>query len=239
MHYWLVMPAAGSGRRFGTPKQQAPLATRTVLELALQPFIDDAQCRGGSLALSPAHEGRAELAQRLGPRFQCIEGGAERAHSVLRALQALERAAAEDWVLVHDAARPCLSTADLRRLLAAGAQHPVGALLAVPLADTLRRAADRPVAAAGTAESAATLSREGLWLAQTPQMFRYQRLRSALEAALQAGRLPTDEAQAMEWQGHAALLVEARDPNPKITKPCDLTIAAAILSARDPVGSDL
>jgi 2-C-methyl-D-erythritol 4-phosphate cytidylyltransferase len=238
MHYWLVMPAAGSGRRFGTPKQQAPLATRTVLELALQPFIDDTQCRGGALALAPAHEGRAELEQRLAPRFQCVEGGAERAHSVLRGLQALERAAADDWVLVHDAARPCLSTADLQRLLAAGAQHPVGALLAVPLADTLRRAADRPAAAAGMAESAATLSREGLWLAQTPQMFRYQRLRAALEAALEAGRMPTDEAQAVEWQGHAALLVEARDPNPKITKPSDLTIAAAIMSARGQVGSD-
>jgi 2-C-methyl-D-erythritol 4-phosphate cytidylyltransferase len=238
MHYWLVMPAAGSGRRFGKLKQQAPLATRTVLELALQPFIDDGQCRGGTLALAPAHEGRAELERRLAPRFQCIEGGAERAHSVLRALQALERAAAEDWVLVHDAARPCLSSADLGRLLAAGAQHPVGALLAVPLADTLRRAADRLAAAEGTAQSATTLSREGLWLAQTPQMFRYQRLRAALEAALAAGRTPTDEAQAMEWQGQAALLVEARDPNPKITKPSDLTIAAAILSARQETGGD-
>jgi len=230
MRYWLVMPAAGAGRRFGGAKQFAALHERTVLELALQPFIDDAQCQGGAIALSPGEPRRQELMQQLPVRFELIDGGETRAHSVVNGLVALSaRANERDWVLVHDAARPCLSAADLARLVVQGADGP-GALLAVPVADTVKQAQARTAGA--PARCAATLSRESLWLAQTPQMFHLGALRAALEQALSSGRAPTDEAQAMEWQGIAATLVEARDSNIKVTATADLLLAQAILEAR-------
>jgi len=237
MQYWLVMPAAGAGRRFGGAKQFASLHERTVLELALQPFIDDLQCVGGALALAPQEPRREELARRLPPHFAPVDGGPTRAHSVLNGLVALgQRADAADWVLVHDAARPCLSAADLARLLAGLGEHSAsgepaqGALLAVPVADTVKRAGPRT--GDEPAHCAGTLSREGLWLAQTPQTFRLGALRAALEQALALGRMPTDEAQAMEWQGVSARLIEARDTNIKVTGAADLLLARAVLEAR-------
>jgi 2-C-methyl-D-erythritol 4-phosphate cytidylyltransferase len=231
MRYWLVLPAAGAGRRFGGAKQFASLNQRAVLEVALQPFTEDAQCLGGAIVLAPNEPRRAEICRRVPPRFECIEGGPTRAHSVINGLAALGgRAAADDWVLVHDAARPCLSAADLTRLLAGAAGEADGALLAVPVADTVKQAKahgrDEP------ARCAVTLSRESLWLAQTPQMFRHAALLAALEQALALGRAPTDEAQAMEWQGVSARLIEARDPNIKVTGAADLVLAQAILRAR-------
>jgi 2-C-methyl-D-erythritol 4-phosphate cytidylyltransferase len=230
MRYWLVMPAAGVGRRFGGAKQFATLNERTVLELALQPFIDDARCQGGAIALSPDEPRRAELGALVPARFVLIDGGDTRAHSVLNGLAAVAaQAAPTDWVLVHDAARPCLSAADLGRLLA-GADGAEGALLAVPVADTVKRA--QPQLAGEPARCAATMAREWLWLAQTPQMFALGPLRAALEQALSSGRTPTDEAQAMEWQGVSARLIEARDTNIKITHAADLLLAHAILGVR-------
>ena len=227
MRYWLVMPAAGASRRFGVahPKLHRPLAGRTVLDVALQPFIDDPRCRGIALALNPEALADAELRARLAHKVRPVAGGARRCDSVLAGLAALSGVDTDDWVLVHDAARPCLSAADLDALLAAGADHAVGALLAEPVADTLKRAD------AGSA-SEATVDRRGLWRALTPQMFRLGPLRDALQASLAAGREPTDEAQAMEWQGGRPLLVAARDGNIKITSPKDLELAAAILAAR-------
>lgn len=228
MRYWLVMPAAGSGRRFGSAKQYARLGERTVLETALQPFIADARCAGGCVVLARDDPHRAALEQRLAPRFLIAQGGAERAHSVHNGLAALAgRAEPADWVLVHDAARPCLSAADLARLLEQGSQDPVGALLAVPVADTIKRCA--PEAQPRIAE---TLPREALWLAQTPQMFHHGALCAALEQAIAARRAPTDEAQAMEWTGCRARLVQACDGNPKVTNAADLVLAEAILAAR-------
>jgi len=220
MRYWIVMPAAGAGRRFGGSKQYALLAGRTVLETALQPFLEDPQCVGGSLLLAADDPHRSRLTAGLP------------SHSVCNGLRALEaRAGAEDWVLVHDAARPALSAADLQRLLQYGGIDAVGALLAAPVADTVKRALDGG-GQIGVRRCAATLPREALWLAQTPQMFRYAPLRAALERAVADGRTPTDEAQAMEWQGHAALLVQAQDSNIKITTATDLLLAQAILRQR-------
>ena len=231
MRYWLVMPAAGAGRRFGGAKQFAALDERTVLEVALQPFADDAQCQGGAIALSPGEPRREELQRRLPASFELIDGGATRAHSVANGLAALgQRLGAEDWVLVHDAARPCLSAADLARLLAAAHAGAPGALLAAPVADTVKQAQAAP--AGQPVLCAATLPRESLWLAQTPQMFRHRALRVALEQALALGRAPTDEAQAMEWQGVSAQLIESRDANIKLTCAADLLLAHAILNAR-------
>jgi 2-C-methyl-D-erythritol 4-phosphate cytidylyltransferase len=243
MQYWVVMPAAGVGRRFGSAKQYALLGNRTVLQTALQVFLDDAQCRGGSVLLASTDAQRLPLTAQLPERIALVDGGAERAHSVCNGLRSLEaRAGADDWVLVHDAVRPALSAADLQRLLRHGAADAVGALLATPVADTVKRAHDG--AAGGAAGAAAlvapaivrrceaTVPRESLWLAQTPQMFRYAELRLALERALAQGRIPTDEAQAMEWQGHAALLVQAQDSNLKITTTADLALLQAILQQR-------
>src|ERR1700722_104968 len=232
MRYWIVMPAAGAGRRFGGSKQYALLGDRTVLETALQPFLDDPQCLGGSLLLAADDPHRSRLVAALPARVSVDEGGSERAHSVCNGLRALEaRADDDDWVLVHDAARPALSAGDLQRLLQHGGVDKVGALLAAPVADTVKRALDGN-GQSGVRRCAATLPREALWLAQTPQMFRYAPLRAALERAIAEGRTPTDEAQAMEWQGHAALLVQAQDSNIKITTAPDLRLAQAILRQR-------
>lgn len=228
MHYWLVLPAAGRGRRFGAavPKQYLSLAGRTVLDWALDPFARDARCAGRILALAADDaRGRAFVAGRA-RELIAVEGGSERVRSVRAALRALEtRATVTDWVLVHDAVRPCLARADLDRLLAAGSAHPVGAILAAPLADTLKRADGQ-----GSAE--ATIERTGLWRALTPQMFRLGALVVALDAALAAGKLPTDEAQAFEWLGQRPLLVEGSPANLKITRAEDLAIAAACLAGQ-------
>jgi len=233
MRYWIVMPAAGAGRRFGSSKQYALLGDRTVLETALQVFLDDTQCLGGSLLLATDDPQRERLAAGLPPHVAVVDGGPERAHSVCNGLRALAaRAADEDWVLVHDAVRPVLSAADLQRVLQYGAADAVGALLAAPVADTVKRA-QQGAGPIGVRRCAATLPREALWLAQTPQMFRYAPLRAALERAIAESRTPTDEAQAMEWQGHAALLVQAQDSNIKITTAPDLRLAQAILRQRE------
>jgi 2-C-methyl-D-erythritol 4-phosphate cytidylyltransferase len=228
MHYWLVMPAAGASQRFGgtRPKQHMALGARTVLEEALQLFVDDARCAGIALALDSEALADAALRRRLGAKVQTVAGGAQRCESVRLALSSLDsRAAADEWVLVHDAARACLSRRDLDRLLHSGAGESVGALLAVPVSDTIKQ-----VDASLLTER--TLDRSALWQALTPQMFRFAPLLAALEGARAAGRTPTDEAQAMEWQGARAKLVAALDSNPKITNPEDLLMAAAIRAAR-------
>jgi 2-C-methyl-D-erythritol 4-phosphate cytidylyltransferase / 2-C-methyl-D-erythritol 2,4-cyclodiphosphate synthase len=240
MRYWLVMPAAGSGQRFGAtlPKQYAPLEGRTVIEWALAPFLADARCAGMVVALAPEDavwpqvaarlDGAGQLARAAAPRVIRATGGTHRSLSVRRALAALEtRAAAADWVLVHDAARPCLDPRDLDRLLERLGAHPVGGLLALPAADTLK-------SAAGGTEVAQTIDRSELWRALTPQMFRYGSLCAALDAAHSAGRFPTDEAQALEWQGERPVLVEGMPGNLKVTAPEDLLLAAAIVRSRQP-----
>ena len=197
-----------------------------MLELALQLFLDDARCMGIALALSATAMADADLRGRLSDKVSVTLGGARRCDSVLSGLMALAtRAGDHDWVLVHDAARPCLSASDLDRLLHVGAAQPLGALLAAPVADTLKRAG---------AESGCecTVDRAGLWQALTPQMFRYGPLCAALRGAIAAGRVPTDEAQAMEWQGGRPLLVAAKDSNIKITRRQDLALAMAIIAAR-------
>jgi len=233
MRYWVVLPAAGAGRRFGgsLPKQHWPLASSTVLEMSLRPFIADARCAAIALVLDAPALADSSLRARLPAMVLTVAGGAERADSVLAGLEALALhtpapASGGDWVLVHDAARPCLSTRDLERLLVAGVSQPHGALLAAPMADTLKRADERGICDG-------TVDRAGLWRALTPQMFRLGALQDALRAARASARTPTDEAQAMEWQGAAALLVEAVDGNIKITNRADLVIAEAMLAGRD------
>jgi 2-C-methyl-D-erythritol 4-phosphate cytidylyltransferase/2-C-methyl-D-erythritol 2,4-cyclodiphosphate synthase len=223
------MPAAGSGRRFGTqlPKQYAPLLGRPVMEWALAPFVADPQCRGITIALAPEDSWWPRLAARLPAGITTVAGGAQRSESVLNGLRALaSRADDRDWVLVHDAARPCLPAADLARLLRELGAEETGGLLATRGADTLKFA---PMGGATAVER--TVDRTGLWRALTPQMFRLGALRKALEAAHDAGRTPTDESQALEWVGARPLLVEGSAANIKVTTAQDLVVAAAILTS--------
>ncbi len=243
MRYWLVMPAAGVGRRFGNtkPKQYAPLLGRTVIEWALAPFFTDPNCAGVSISLAADDPYWSEVADRLAnapgrrPELIIAGGGVERSQSVRKGLAALNsRALPDDWVLVHDAARPCLSSDDLQHLLARLGSHRVGGLLATPAADTLKRArTEPPVAPNADPEVVQTVDRAALWRALTPQMFRYQILCDALDRALTANRLPTDEAQALEWVGEHPQLVQGSAANIKITSADDLVLAAALLNARE------
>ena len=222
MRYWVVMPAAGVGRRFGAdrPKQYAALCGRTVIEWALAPFLEDSRCAGTVVAIASEDPYWPSVAPQT---VLATPGGQERSHSVRNGLAALaERAHPEDWVLVHDAARPCLERRDLDRLLSDLATHPVGGLLAIPAADTLKRAE-------GGRDVRETIDRTGLWRALTPQMFRYRRLCEALDRAHAAGRIPTDEAQAIEWLGDAPRLIEGAATNLKVTGADDLALAAALL----------
>ncbi len=222
------MPAAGSGQRFGEsyPKQYAELDGRTVIERALEPFVDDARCAAIVVALAPGDTHWPRIASKRGwARIEAAAGGATRAESVRRALEALEgRAAAGDWVLVHDAARPCLVRADLERLLLTCAAHAVGGLLVGPVADTLKQGGAGP-------SIERTVDRTGLWRALTPQMFRYGALCAALDAAFASGRSPTDESQALEWSGAQPARVEGAASNIKITTAEDLAVARALVAA--------
>jgi 2-C-methyl-D-erythritol 4-phosphate cytidylyltransferase len=235
MRYWVVMPAAGSaaGRGGPLPKQYAALEGRTVIEWALAPFLEDSRCVGVMVALAAGDPHWAAIAPRLPERaISVAPGGAQRSLSVRSALAALVgRAAAADWILVHDAARPCLGAADLARLLHGLASHPVGGLLATPAADTLKRARETGGSAPGQ-EVAETVDRSFLWRALTPQMFRHGRLSAALDAAHNAGRFPSDEAQAIEWTGEHPQLIEGHSSNLKVTTADELALAAAILRAR-------
>jgi 2-C-methyl-D-erythritol 4-phosphate cytidylyltransferase len=230
------MPAAGSGRRFqgDQPKQYAPLLGRTVIEWALAPFLGDPRCAYGVVVVAEADVSWHRVAARLGSeRLSATTGGGERSESVRRGLGALAaRAAAEDFVLVHDAARPCLEPHDLETLIArVTAYEGCGGLLAVRAADTLKQA--QPLAhAREEATVARTIDRSELWRALTPQMFRYGALCAALDAAHGAGRRPTDESQALEWRGENPLLVAGAATNLKLTTSEDLKLAEAVLRAR-------
>ena len=217
--FWVVIPAAGIGSRMRAdrPKQYLQLAGRTILEHTLDCFLDHPRLKGLVLCLAADDPYWPKLAAATDPRIQRVEGGAERADSVLAGLLRLVELGAQegDWVLVHDAARPNLARSDLDRLLAELADDPVGGLLAVPARDTLKRiGADGRVAE--------TVDRSLIWQAYTPQMFRFAALHRALADALVAGVAVTDEASALEWAGQAPKLVEGRAENLKITRPEDL-----------------
>ncbi len=232
MKYFVVIPAAGSGRRFAAavPKQYAQLAGLTVLEHALAPFEADPDCARIVVVIAADDPHWPRVSVRRLWNVDTVHGGAERAQSVRAGLRAVSaHAGDDDWVMVHDAARPCFTAADLAALKHELAAHEAGGLLAVPLADTLKRA--QAVEKAGAVSAVeATVDRAGLWRAATPQVFRLGLLARALDAALAAGRVPTDEAQAIEWLGFKPRLVAGRPDNIKVTTADDLALAAAILA---------
>ncbi|MBO3276650.1 2-C-methyl-D-erythritol 4-phosphate cytidylyltransferase [Pseudomonas schmalbachii] len=217
--FWAVIPAAGIGSRMRAdrPKQYLDLAGRSILERTLDCFLGHPCLKGLIVCLAPDDPWWPTLACASDPRIVRVDGGSERADSVLNGLLRLNEmgAASEDWVLVHDAARPNLSRGDLDHLLNELDGDPVGGLLAVPARDTLKRA-DR------NGRVSETIDRSVVWLAYTPQMFRLGALHRALADALVAGVAITDEASAMEWAGQAPRLIEGRADNLKVTTPEDL-----------------
>lgn len=226
--FWVVVPAAGSARRMGgaVPKQYLSLAGRTVIEWSLAPFLAHERTAALVVALAPNDQRWSQTTLAGDAKIATTVGGAERMDSVLAGLRALQdRAAPEDWVLVHDAARPCFSIDDLDRLLNELQDDAVGGLLAAPVVDTLKRADDG-------GRVLQTVAREKLWRALTPQMFRRDILQRALETALMKGVAATDEAQAVEALGLQPKLVAGDADNIKITLPEDLLRAERILKSR-------
>jgi 2-C-methyl-D-erythritol 4-phosphate cytidylyltransferase len=204
------------------PKQYLELVGTPVLAHTLRRFVGHPAVAGIVVALAPGDRDWAMLDPALRAAVDVTDGGAERADSVRNGLAALAgRATDHDWVLVHDAARPCLRRADLDRLLVELADHPSGGLLAVPVRDTLKRVVHGQVSE--------TVPREALWHAQTPQMFRLGLLRDALAAHPRV----TDEAMAMERAGHAVRVVEGHADNLKITRPEELELAAWYLDREE------
>ncbi len=228
--YYAIVPAAGSGSRFGgeTPKQYQMLAGRPLIYHSLAALSRHARIERVWVVLSPEDKWwRQHDWTSLGYKLETIFcGGATRSASVRNGLDAAATAADdEDWVLVHDAARPCLSQAMLTALCDELAGDPVGGLLAVPVADTLKRA-DAEQRVAGTEP------RDGLWQAQTPQMFRY----GLLTRVLAEHRTGTDEASAVEAAGFRPKLVQSDASNLKVTYPVDLRLAELILLANIQAG---
>ena len=223
--YFALLPAAGVGARMGAehPKQYLPIHARPLIWHTLRAFEQHAQIKRIFVVIS-AQDGWWDAYDWTGfgklTVFRC--GGATRAESVLNGLRACTQdVAPDDWMLVHDAARPCLSQALLDKLLTQLRADPVGGILAAPVADTLKRQTE-------AGRIAETVSRTGLWGAQTPQMFRHALLKQALE---QVGSEVTDEASAIEALGLSPQLVESDLTNLKVTYPRDLEVAAWLLSS--------
>jgi 2-C-methyl-D-erythritol 4-phosphate cytidylyltransferase len=224
-----VVPAAGRGERFAdaslanTPKQYAQLLGASVLEWSLKPLLGESSIEAVVVVL---RAGDAHWPKLRGvahdARVITAEGGDSRQQSVMNGLKALAgRAAPDDWVLVHDAARPCLTPAEVRNLIDALRDGACGAVLGSPIFDTVKRERDGAVSE--------TLDRTGLWRALTPQVFGFAKLNEALLEAQRAGVPVTDEAQAMERLGFRPLLVQGSPFNIKVTRAEDLALAAGIL----------
>ena len=217
--FWAVIPAAGVGARMAAdrPKQYLQLGGLSILEHSLGCFLDHPGLKGLVVSVASDDPFWPTLTCATNPRVVRVDGGRERADSVLNALLHLhaQGAADDDWVLVHDAARPNLSREDLDKLLSELADDPVGGLLAVPARDTLKRV-DK------NGRAVETIDRSLIWQAYTPQMFRLGALHRALADSLVADATITDESSAMEWAGLAPRLIEGRSDNIKVTRPEDL-----------------
>jgi 2-C-methyl-D-erythritol 4-phosphate cytidylyltransferase len=221
--YVALVPAAGVGARMGagSPKQYLPIGGKPMLRHTLDAFASSSLIAHTYVVVSVDDPFIDGIVPPQGVTvLRC--GGASRLESVRNGLWALEnQLQANDWVLVHDAARPGLNAELIEKLIREVGEHPAGGLLALPVVDTVKRAVNDEVA---------TISRDGLWLAQTPQMFRFRLLADALEAATDPAAI-TDDASAVEALGLAPKLVEGHPRNLKVTLPSDIRIAEMYLAA--------
>lgn len=221
---WAIIPAAGAGQRMGlsTPKQYLKLGQYTILQHSLYAMASDSRIKAIMVALSKDDD--YWQSPDLAIPVHITEGGKERCDSVLNALQALSGMANDDdWVLVHDAARPCLNKEDLSRLIDCIDEGVVGAILASPVSDTIKQED-------GQQYIQQTVDRRLLWRALTPQMFPYGLLKAALIDALKQGVNITDDASAMEYHNHTVRLVKGKSSNIKITQHDDLELAKVYLT---------
>ncbi len=228
MRRFVLIPAAGTGSRVAAtlPKQYLPLGGQPLLTRTLAVFCQRADIEGIYVVVAPDDTHYTRAVGVLDKVEVLRRGGASRAETVKNGLDALAGIARiDDWVLVHDAARPCLTQADLDRLMREVGEDPVGGLLALPVADTLKRADT-------AARVHETVPRAGLWAAQTPQMFRYGLLRQAL--AKPGALYTTDESQAIEAFGLAPKLVLGNPRNLKVTYAEDLVLADRLLERNPP-----
>ena len=221
---WALVPAAGVGKRMAAdrPKQYLPLGDCTVLKHTLQRLMASQLYAGIVVALSPEDEYWPSLCLSDTEQVYRVAGGRERADSVLSGLDFIALlGSVDDWVMVHDAARPCVTESDLRRLVEEVGNDPVGGILALPVHDTLKDVESNRIQS--------TVDRSRVWRALTPQMFRLGLLRDALREASRNDRRVTDEASAIELKGLRPLIVEGRPDNIKITRPEDLPLASYYL----------
>ncbi|MEZ5482239.1 MAG: 2-C-methyl-D-erythritol 4-phosphate cytidylyltransferase [Porticoccaceae bacterium] len=222
MKTWVVVPAAGTGSRFGvgTPKQYHRLAGEPIIVRTLHRLLS-LEPEAVVVAVHKADQRWQQMPLSRHPKIRTVHGGHERADSVRAAVASLAAEAGEDdWVLVHDVARPCVLISDIRRLIATLAGHPVGGILATPVSDTIKRVEP------DSCQIRNTEDRTRLWSAQTPQLFRYAVLRKALASVDSS---VTDEAGAVEKAGLTPLVVEGSRDNIKITRREDIAIATAII----------
>lgn len=226
---WAVIPAAGIGQRMQSdvPKQYLPLAGSTVIEKTIHLLLASNKVKGLVISLRHDDSYWASLNIKSSKPVIRAEGGAERCDSVLNAMQALtdhnDFDADIDWVLVHDAVRPCVRLDDIDQLVEQATANEAGGLLALPVRDTMKR----QIAESTSVQK--TEDREGLWHALTPQLFPYKALQAALIKAVDDNITVTDESSAMEHAGYAPLLVEGHEDNIKITRPNDLRLAELFL----------
>lgn len=218
-----VVPAAGIGSRMQTecPKQYLKIGDKTILEHAVASLMAHPRVAHVVIAISPTDSWFASLPLASNPNITVINGGAQRADSVLAGLNVVQGA---QWVLVHDAARPCLHQDDLARLLAITETSKIGGILAASVRDTMKRGEP------GKNLIAHTVDREDLWHALTPQLFPLELLRSCLQRALDEHASITDEASALEYCGFHPELISARADNIKVTRPEDLALAEFYLT---------
>lgn len=228
--YSVVVPAAGIGTRMKTdcPKQYLHIAGKTVIEHTLTNLLEHNQVQRVIVVLHPNDLLFAQLPIARHPCVEVVKGGQERCDSVLAGLNYLPDN--EEWVLVHDAARPCFTSIDLSALLQLAEQGSIGGILATPVRDTMKRAASVKVNGQNMVHQ--TESRENLWHALTPQLFRLNTLKKALNTAIERKINITDEASAIEMLGEKVMLVEGCASNIKITQPEDLLLAEFYLTQK-------
>lgn len=225
MRIWAVIPAAGVGKRYSSdiPKQYLPLSGIPVLLHSINKLVKLDEIEEILVVLNPEDTFWEKL-NFSHPKVKVIHGGLQRCNSVNNALEELSgRAKKGDWVLVHDAVRPCISDSDLKKITSIVNDEEVGGLLAFPILDTIKEVGEN-------LDVQKTIPRGNLWSAMTPQIFRYEVLKQALEAAIMAGESVTDEASAIEAIGLTPRIIQGEKTNIKITHPSDMVLAESIIN---------
>lgn len=227
-----IVPAAGVGKRMQAnhPKQYLTIGSLTILEHTVQRLLTHPSISKVVIAISENDEYFSQLSLNEHPDIEVVEGGEERVHSVLNGIKSVDPEQT-DWILVHDAARPCITHFDITTLIEACLAQNAGGILATPVRDTMKRG----VLHSQHVFIKQTVEREQLWHALTPQFFPLIQLKNAIEFALSNDVPITDEASAIEYSKHASLLVEGRGDNIKVTRPGDLALAEFILQKQEEI----